>query len=148
MQTQRAAFPISGLLWIWNEKSFHVANQTPRLPHRDRQAEPPCRGYPRNKGGILCSQRGRGGGLTLDLSPAQIRLGDVFRVTEPDFEMVECLEPTNACAITSFCGFPVIATEALNAFMAVMDRHTRADLILQPQQFGVVSSALVERPSL
>ena len=98
------------------------------------------------RAGILRSQRGRSGGFTLGLSPAQIRLGDVFRLTEPDFEMVECFEPTNACAITSFCRFPAIATEALNAFMAVMDRHTLADLILQPQQFGVVSSAMEERP--
>jgi Rrf2 family nitric oxide-sensitive transcriptional repressor len=70
----------------------------------------------------------------------------VFRLTEPDFEIVECFAPTNACAITPFCRFPAIATEALNAFMAVMDRHTLADLILQPQQFGVVSSAMEERP--
>ena len=97
------------------------------------------------RAGILRSQRGRSGGFTLGLSPAQIRLGDVFRLTEPDFEMVECFEPSNACAITPFCRFPAIVTEALTAFMVVMDRHTLADLVLQPQQFGVVSSALKER---
>jgi Rrf2 family nitric oxide-sensitive transcriptional repressor len=97
--------------------------------------------------GILRSQRGRSGGFTLGLSPEQIRLGDVFRLTEPDFEMVECFAPTNACAITPFCRLPAIITEALNAFMAVMDRHTLADLILQPQQFGAILAALEERPS-
>ena len=99
------------------------------------------------RAGILRSQRGRSGGFTLGLSPAQIRLGDVFRLTDPDFEMVECFEPTNACAITPFCRFPAIVTEALTAFMAVMDRHTLADLIIQPQQFGAIIAALEERPS-
>ncbi|HIC64635.1 MAG TPA: Rrf2 family transcriptional regulator [Paracoccus sp.] len=99
------------------------------------------------RAGILRSQRGRSGGFTLGLPPEQIRLGDVFRLTEPDFEMVECFAPTNTCAITPFCRFPAIATEALSAFMAVMDRHTLADLIIQPQHFGAIVEALEERPS-
>lgn len=90
--------------------------------------------------GILRSQRGRTGGFTLGLPPGQIRLGDVLRLTEPDFEMVECFAPTNACAITPFCRLPVIVTDALAAFMAVMDRHTLADLIIRPQDFGVGAS--------
>ena len=91
--------------------------------------------------GILRSQRGRAGGFTLGLPPDEIGLGDVLRLTEPDFEMVECLAPTNACAITPFCRLPGIVTEALGAFMAVMDRHTLADLIIRPQDFGVIAAA-------
>ncbi len=53
--------------------------------------------------GILRSQRGRAGGFTLGRSPDEIRLGDVLRLTEPDFEMVECFSATGACAITPFC---------------------------------------------
>lgn len=99
------------------------------------------------RAGILRSQRGRSGGFTLGLSPSQIRLGDVFRLTEPDFEMVECFAPTSACAITPFCRLPAIVTEALSAFMAVVDRHTLADLILQPQQFSAIIATREERPS-
>ena len=99
------------------------------------------------RAGILRSQRGRSGGFTLGRPPEEIRLGDVFRLTEPDFEMVECFAPTNACAITPFCRLPPIVNEALNAFMAIMDRHTLADLILQPQQFGAISATCGERPS-
>ena len=96
--------------------------------------------------GILRSQRGRAGGFTLGLPPDQIRLGDVLRLTEPDFEMVACLAPTSTCAITPFCRLPGIVTEALGAFMAVMDRHTLADLIIHPQDFGVIAAARTERP--
>lgn len=97
--------------------------------------------------GILRSQRGRAGGFTLGMAPEEIRLGDVLRLTEPDFEMVECFAPTNACAITPFCRLPGIVTEALAAFMVVMDRHTLADLIIRPQDFGVIAAARAERPS-
>lgn len=99
---------------------------------------------------ILRSQRGRTGGFTLGKSPEEIRLGDVLRLTEPDFEMVECFAPTNTCAISPFCRLPGIVTEALDAFMGVMYRHTLADLIIRPQDFGVIAAARAarnERPS-
>lgn len=89
--------------------------------------------------GILRSQRGRTGGFTLRLPPEHIRLGDVLRLTEPDFEMVECFGPGNTCAITPACRLPGIVNEALSAFMAVMERHTLADLILRPDDFGGIS---------
>ena len=97
--------------------------------------------------GILRSQRGRAGGFTLGKPPDDIRLGDVLRLTEPDFDMVECFSPTGACAITPFCRLPGIVTEALDAFMSVMDRHTLADLIIRPQAFGMIAAARTERPS-
>ena len=89
--------------------------------------------------GILRSQRGRTGGFALGLPPDQIRLGDVLRLTEPDFEMVECFGTNNSCAITPTCRLPRIVSEALDAFMSVMDRHTLADLILRPEDFGSIS---------
>ncbi|HRO10947.1 Rrf2 family transcriptional regulator [Amaricoccus sp.] len=91
------------------------------------------------RAGLLRSQRGRTGGFTLGLSPEKIRLGDVVRLTEPDFDMVECFAPGNTCAITRFCRLPGIVTEALSAFMTVMDRHTLADLIIRPQDFGAIA---------
>lgn len=96
--------------------------------------------------GIVRSQRGRTGGFTLGKSPEEIRLGDVLRLTEPDFEMVECFSPTSACAITPFCRLPGIVTEALGAFMEVMDRHTLAELIIRSHDFGVIAAQRNERP--
>jgi len=98
--------------------------------------------------GVLRSRRGRTGGFTIGMPPEKIRLGDVLRLTEPDFDMVECFLPGKVCAITSFCRLPSIVTEALSAFMAVMDQHTLADLIIRPQDFGVIAEARNERPSL
>lgn len=97
--------------------------------------------------GILRSQRGRAGGFTLGRKPDQIRLGDVLRLTEPDFDMVACFTPGNACAITPYCRLPGIVGEALSSFMAVMDRHTLADLFIDSQDFGTISLERNERPS-
>lgn len=92
--------------------------------------------------GMLRSQRGRSGGFTLGMAPEDIRLGDILRLTEPDFKMVECNRSDNACALTPICRLPGLISEALAAFMQVMDRHTLADLILTPKDF----SLLFEKP--
>ena len=96
--------------------------------------------------GILRSQRGRAGGFTLGRPAEDIRLGDVLRLTEPDFDMVECLTPANDCGLTPRCRLPGIVSEALDAFMAVMDRHSLADLALPPQAFGNIITTRQERP--
>lgn len=85
--------------------------------------------------GILRSQRGRAGGFTLARRPDGISLGDVLRLTEPDYQMVECQGSQSTCPITSACRLPKIVQAALAAFMAVMDQHTLADVILQPADF-------------
>lgn len=88
--------------------------------------------------GILRSQRGRAGGFTLGRAPEDIRLGDVLRLTEPDFDLVECFASPKACTITPICRLPAIARKALSAFMAVMDQHSLSDLILRPQDLAPV----------
>ncbi|MFV0514451.1 MAG: RrF2 family transcriptional regulator [Jhaorihella sp.] len=85
--------------------------------------------------GFLRSQRGRSGGFTLSRAADDIRLGDVIRATEPDYRMVECMSPDNACAIIGGCRLPGIVSSALNAFMEVMDSHTLADLAIEPDIF-------------
>lgn len=87
--------------------------------------------------GYLRAVRGRSGGLTLGKSPDRIRLGDVIRATEPDFELVECFTAANQCAITRRCRFQNVMHEALGAFMKTLDRYTLADVILRPRDFGV-----------
>lgn len=91
--------------------------------------------------GFLRSQRGRGGGFTLGRTPGEIRLGDVVRATEPDFQMVECFGSGSTCSILSTCRLPTILEKALAAFMAVMDAHTLEDVVLRPEDFGVPVAA-------
>lgn len=93
------------------------------------------------RAGFLKAVRGRFGGLMLARPPEQINLGDVLRVTEPDFALVECLTADSLCVLTPRCRLRGILNEALAAFMATVDRHTLADLILSPQDFGLQPAA-------
>lgn len=91
--------------------------------------------------GFLKSVRGRSGGLMLARAPAQIGLGDVIRATEPDFAMVECFSTDGRCLVTPSCRLKGIVGESLAAFLAVFDRHSLADLVLRPEDFGLAPAA-------
>lgn len=79
--------------------------------------------------GYVDSMRGSGGGLMLGQPAKDIRVGAVVRDMEPDFGLVECFRPENQCVITPVCVLPHMLQEALDAFLAVLDRYTLADLI-------------------
>ncbi len=93
------------------------------------------------RAGFLKATRGRSGGLELARRPEKIRLGDVVRATEPDFALVECFAPGNSCLITPRCRLKGVLKEALQAFVATLDRYTLADLILSPKDFGIKPAA-------
>ena len=81
--------------------------------------------------GLIETIRGRQGGVRLAVPPERIRLGDIVRRFEEDMRIVECFDPvTNTCAIAPVCTLSGILSEALKGFMAVLDRHTLADLLL------------------
>ena len=80
--------------------------------------------------GLLETVRGRNGGLRLGRPPGKIGLGEIVRLTEEDFTMVECFDPaTNSCAITHTCRLRGVLSKALKAYLAVLDEYTLADLI-------------------
>jgi len=79
--------------------------------------------------GYVATVRGRGGGLRLAKPVAEINLGAVVRYTEPDMAIVACLNPVEApCAIKSCCVLRRALAKAGDAFIAVLDGYTLADL--------------------
>lgn len=78
--------------------------------------------------GLIHTIRGRGGGLRLARTPAEIVVGAVVRETEDDLALVECFSG-GACAITAPCRLRRALGEALAAFLAVLDGYTLADLL-------------------
>lgn len=85
------------------------------------------------KHGFLTITRGRAGGVQLGKAPAEISLGDVVSVTEPDFALVECLEHgNNNCALTGSCGLVAPLAAANKAFLATLNEYTLAD-VLRPK---------------
>lgn len=77
------------------------------------------------RAGYLRNVRGRSGGILLARRPHEINVGEVVRLAETDFELVEC----GSCVISPVCGLTGALREALDAFMAVLDRYTLDDLL-------------------
>lgn len=79
------------------------------------------------RAGFLASVRGRSGGLAMGRAPEEITLGEVLRVTEPDFAGVECFGAQETGGRPEALNQAIGA--ALAAFLAEMDARTLADLL-------------------
>jgi Rrf2 family transcriptional regulator, nitric oxide-sensitive transcriptional repressor len=79
--------------------------------------------------GYLDTVRGRRGGLRLKREPDDINLGQVVRDTEDNLNVVGCLEQRSYCRIERACVLRGALREATDAFLAVLDAYTLADLI-------------------
>ncbi|MGH7907497.1 MAG: RrF2 family transcriptional regulator [Candidatus Binataceae bacterium] len=86
------------------------------------------------QGGFVRTYRGRGGGLTLARDASEIVIGAVVRHMEGPFKPVECFRSGNRCAISGACDLPNFLGEAFQAFIAVLDHYTLADLLKRRTQ--------------
>lgn len=80
--------------------------------------------------GYVLTTRGKGGGVELKLDPERIRIGDVVRKSEADSVLVECFaRDTSSCRIERPCVLRGAFEKAVQAFYAVLDTYTLADLL-------------------
>ncbi len=86
----------------------------------------------------VIAQRGPGGGLRLGRRPADISLGTVIRETEEDLALVECFEDETRCVITPACRIKNVLSEALGAFLTVLDSYTLQDMLTESEQLKVL----------
>ncbi len=80
------------------------------------------------KSGLVETVRGKNGGITLAKEPQEIGLGPLIRELE-DFNLVECFNDNGQCLIQCACTLKSVLHEAQQAFLAVLDRYTLADLL-------------------
>ncbi len=81
------------------------------------------------KNGFVLSTRGRNGGIRLMKPANEIKLSEVVRVTEDNFEMAECFREEGAdCPLVDSCELNSALREALGAFFMVLDKYTIQDL--------------------
>jgi Rrf2 family nitric oxide-sensitive transcriptional repressor len=81
--------------------------------------------------GYLTTSRGKGGGIRLAKPASEIRIGDVIRDAENHFNVVPCFSAAKKgeCAIEPACMLKRALKEAVQAFLAVTDEYTLADLL-------------------
>jgi len=82
--------------------------------------------------------RGKGGGMLLARDPAEIRIGMVVRDTEGAARPAECFDEDGACAIDGVCRLKDVLRESVDAFYAVLDRYSLADITRNRQLLGRV----------
>jgi Rrf2 family nitric oxide-sensitive transcriptional repressor len=74
--------------------------------------------------GLVTTVRGRSGGIKLARPANEISVGEVVRLAEDGFDLVDC----GSCIIAKACGIRGILKEATQAFLAVLDSYTFGDL--------------------
>lgn len=80
--------------------------------------------------GWLTTVRGKGGGISLAHPAERIVVGAVVRQTEGADLPAECFDAgSNTCALVQVCRLRGVLREASEAFHAVLDRYTVADLV-------------------
>lgn len=83
--------------------------------------------------GYVRTRRGRGGGVELARSPADIRVGEVLRRTERGVGLVPCFDPeTNTCNLAGACRLSSALADAQEAFFASLDPLT-LDAMVEPR---------------
>jgi Rrf2 family protein len=81
-------------------------------------------------GGFVQSIRGRRGGLKLARPAAEIRIGDVVRVTEETNIQADCFgQLERDCAILRGAPINRIFGAAVHAFTEILDQHSLQDLV-------------------
>lgn len=120
--------------------------------------------------GYIDSVRGKNGGIRLARAPEDINLGVLIKKIEPDFELVECFAPPSldnknthsqdvdlkklplilleetmdrdksGCIISPVCQLKNVFSEALTAFIAVLERYTLADIIANKDELSALLS--------
>ncbi len=82
--------------------------------------------------GYVQTSRGKHGGIRLARAPDQIVIGEVVRQTEPDFDLLECLNPkADKCVITNVCKLKSVLVDARDTFLTQLDGYTLADLTMR-----------------
>ncbi|MFT6864367.1 MAG: Rrf2 family nitric oxide-sensitive transcriptional repressor [Akkermansiaceae bacterium] len=91
--------------------------------------------------GFLKGQRGRGRGVQLARDPDSIHLGELLDLGEESPNVIDCETGVGgACRIVPACRLKGIFAQAQQAFLAVMNSHTLAEIISQPKLLPLFNS--------
>lgn len=92
--------------------------------------------------GLVKAQRGRDGGYALGVHPADIRYGDIVRITRGSLALVPCAsryayEKCKNCIEEGDCRLRSLMLQVRDETAAILDRVTLADRIELEPAFGI-----------
>lgn len=82
--------------------------------------------------GYLQTIRGKSGGFRLGMTPEKINVGELVRALENSLAPIDCSKPY--CRLTPACQLKGVLAQAVNAYLAVLDRYTLADIVSNQQE--------------
>jgi Rrf2 family transcriptional regulator, nitric oxide-sensitive transcriptional repressor len=87
-----------------------------------------------SQSGFIETTRGRAGGARLARAPNRISLGEVVRMAEKDFAVVQCHDRAfeTDCAVFQACNLKRGLRRAIDAFMQELDKMTFEDAVSAP----------------
>lgn len=88
--------------------------------------------------GYLDTVRGRGGGIRLRRPPGDINIGQAVREIEGTLSVLGCLERRGYCPIQRVCELRGVLRDATEAFLAVLDGYSLADLIKRRRELSLL----------
>lgn len=96
--------------------------------------------------GLLVSQRGRSGGVSVTEEGLRTSLGSVLRELEANTAMVECEADEASCPLNHGCRLRAALGRAREAFYRELDEVTIADLVNERQASRVAVSIGLSPP--
>ena len=80
--------------------------------------------------GLVHSTRGRTGGISLGRQADHITVGEVVRLIEPDFAVVECMrDGESRCSFMPDCRLRGLMGQANRAFLETLDSKRLSDMV-------------------
>jgi Rrf2 family nitric oxide-sensitive transcriptional repressor len=88
--------------------------------------------------GYVDARRGPGGGIALARPATEIVIADVVRDMEDDLNLVECFCEEGSCIIKPVCELKAALSEALDAYLQILEGYTLRDLLRPRAQLARV----------
>lgn len=86
------------------------------------------------RAGLTKSQRGPDGGYSLALSPAEICVGDIFKVVDGPVDFTDCFDSLSESDATNYC-MATLLQEIEEGICKVLNANTLQDLCVKARDF-------------
>jgi Rrf2 family protein len=98
------------------------------------------------QGGIVSSNLGRIGGYKLTKTPGQIRLLDIYLLTEGDSKLMPCIGNGNFCSADSFCPQKPVWIKVEQAINEAFRKVSLSQMLPKPVNGGKSGYKRVRNP--